>query len=141
MLLARKLLFHIGIGLAVVGSFLPWEQGDDFTPYWLTGIQFHPVFIDNGGLFVIGLCIALLIMVYRAPAFIKQPRQWFLMVAFALVVISTYHIGDILFRRFELHNVFWAPIVDYGLISVALGSLFLISVGLFNQAPLDHKLW
>jgi len=130
--LSQKFLFLLGVVLTILGSFLPWEQGGDFVPYWRSGIQVYPGFVDNGGVIIVSLSLVLLGLVYRLPNFINKPHLWFMGFTMALALISIYDITDIVRRRTELHNVFWAPTVDYGLKMVALGSLCLLVAGLLN---------
>ena len=136
-------LYIVGAVLATLGSFLPWEVEGDAIPYWkygigvyldsftywLRGLHAFPL-DDNGGLLVVGLSVFIVMLVFYTPSFIKRPQVWGLVCTATLALLVGYHVSNLLLRRFELHNVFWAPSIQIGLVMAALGTLLMLYAGI-----------
>ena len=96
-------LEFIGASLTIVGSFLLWERAGDFLSYdlievrvdfanfkyWMTGIHEFPVY-DNGGVLVILLTSAIILLALRPPGFIRNPSLWKLIISVLLMGLSLF---------------------------------------------------
>ena len=119
----KRSLFIVSIILIIVGIFLPWEVWGDFLLTWRYGIQIFPAFADDGGLVFLLVSIILIGLIFRTPSFVRRPTIWIMPCAVALVIISGYHIIDLLLRRIASNGIIGAPEIKIGLVFVALGSL------------------
>lgn len=145
---ALKLLYAIGVALAVWGSFLPWWGEGDFGYYltpgvaievnfgnleaWLGGwLDRFPIRIeDHGGLLMIGLSAIVAALVFYRPRLIKQPQAVVLACAAAVLLLATYHFAVVLWRHAQNGDSPWGPDPQNGLAMVALGGLFLLYAGI-----------
>jgi hypothetical protein len=127
-------LLLLGAVLVIVGTFLPWEIEGDFISTWRYGIQFFPVFSDNGGILVLLISIFIVWLIFRSKGFVKYPDKWVFTSSIALFLISVYHIVDWLVRRISANGVIGAPAIRIGLILVGIGSiLVLVTTFLMNS--------
>lgn len=134
-----KILEFIGITLTIVGSFLPWERAGGFLgtvtngirvdfanfKYWLTGIHEFPVY-DNGGLLVILLTLAIVLLAVQPFRFIKNLILWNLVISAVLMVVSLFFVGRWLIHWYEYSNTVEQPALMIGLVWVVLGSALLL---------------
>jgi hypothetical protein len=130
----QRNLLLLGAVLVIVGTFLPWEIEGDFISTWRYGIQFFPVFSDNGGILVLLISVFIIWLIFRSKGFVKYPDKWVFTSSIALFLISAYHIVDWLFRRISANGVIGAPAIRTGLILVGIGSiLILVTTFLMNS--------
>jgi len=136
-------LLHIGALLTIVGSFLPWEGAGDVVfyvtngirvyladfKYWITGIHRFPVY-DYGGVMVILLTSAILLLAHQRPKFIRNPILWNLNVSVAMMVSSLFFVARWLIHRYEYSEAYGdalgKPQLMFGLIFVLFGSAILL---------------
>jgi hypothetical protein len=126
----QRNLLLLGAVLVILGSFLPWEIEGDFLSSWRYGIQFFPVFADNGGILVFLLGILIIGLVFRSEGFVKYPAKWILASAIALLILSAYHIVEWLIRRNAANGIVGAPAIKIGLILVGIGSILILATAL-----------
>jgi hypothetical protein len=136
----QRNLLLLGAGLVIFGSFLPWEQGGDFLAYWRYGIQFFPVFTDHGGVLVLLFGILILGLMFRSEGILNDPAKWILTSAIALFIICVYHIVAWLVRRIAANGIVGAPVIEIGLIIVAIGSILILATALVmnSQESANH---
>jgi hypothetical protein len=120
-----KSLINAGTLLVIVGSFLPWEQGGDFLPYWTYGIRLSPFVEDNGGILSLLLVFAIWILTFRPPKMIEHPTLWTLAISVLLLASSIFFVFRWLAHRFEAGTAVGSPVIQIGLLSVITGSAFL----------------
>jgi hypothetical protein len=126
----QRNLLLLGAGLVILGSFLPWEQGGDFLAYWRRGIQFLPVFADHGSVLLLLFGILILGPMFRSEGVVNDPAKWILASAIALCILSAYHIVGWLMRRIAANGIIGAPVIEVGLIMVAIGSILTLATAL-----------
>jgi hypothetical protein len=136
----QRNLLLLGAGLVILGSFLPWEQGGDFLAYWRHGIQFFPVFADHGGVLVLLFGILILGLMFRSEGVVNDPAKWIFISAIALCILSAYHIVGWLMRRIAANGIIGAPVIEVGLIMVAVGSIVLLvtTLAIKSKASANH---
>jgi hypothetical protein len=132
-----KILFIIGSVLTVCGSFLPWQSEGDFLSYWSYGIRLSPSFRDNGGLLIVVLSIMMIVLVFLPPVSFGNPKIWNIVFGTVLVLDTTFYIIKWLVNRKDASGIVGAPVIQIGLIMVAIGStiLLLTAVLYFIQSP------
>jgi hypothetical protein len=136
----QRNLLLLGAVLVILGSFLPWEIEGDFLSSWRYGIQFFPVFADNGGMIVLLFGILILGLAFRSEGFVKSPAKWILTSATALFIISAYHMVDWLVRRVAANGIVGAPAIKIGLILVGIGSILLLATAfVMNSKESAHN--
>jgi hypothetical protein len=89
----------------MVGSFLPWEHGGDFLPYWIYGIR---------------------VLTFRPPKSIENPLLWMLVTSALLAVSSLFFVIKWLAHRLEAGSGVGSPVIQIGLIGVVVGAGFLL---------------
>jgi len=128
-----------GALLTIVGSLLPWERAGDFLSYdligvrvdfanfkyWMTGIHEFPVY-DNGGVLVILLTSAIILLALQPPGFIRNPSLWKLIVSVLLMGLSLFYVARWLIHRYEYGDAIGKPTLMIGLICIMLGSALLL---------------
>jgi len=134
-----RVLEFIGTTLTIVGSFLPWERAGGFPgyatngvqvelanfKYWVTGIQKFPVY-DYGGLLVVLLTSAIIILAIQPPKLIKNPVLWNLIISTVLMASALLFVGRWLFHVYSYGNSIEQPSLMVGLICVVLSSMLLL---------------
>jgi len=125
-------LRFIGVSLAVVGSFLPWEVEGDFVSYWKYGIQLFPVVRDYGGTLVVLLTSMIVLLSFYPPRFIKNPNLWNLVISVLLISASLFFIIRWLIHRIESAGIIGAATLEIGLIVVVLGSALLLWIAIID---------
>jgi hypothetical protein len=133
----QRNLLLLGSLLVIVGSFLPWEIEGDFISTWRYGVQFFPVFADNGGILVLLLSIFIIGLVFRSEGFIKSPAKGVLISAIALFIVFAYHIADWLVRRIASYGMVGAPSITIGLYLVGIGSILLLATAFFVNSKVS----
>jgi hypothetical protein len=136
--MARKERLLIGLYLAMIfcGCFLPWIREGDFISYVTNGIQLSPSFQDNGGLIVVILSLIISILIYKPPTIMQEPIIISKVLCIILLAHTIFDISLIVYRHIKLGGVMGAPIVEFGLILVILGSIFLL-LQLFRYKNID----
>jgi hypothetical protein len=126
----------IGAALALLGSFLPWEEEGDFIPHWTYGIRLFPQPSDDGGLLIVLLTISIIILAFRPPRIVKSTERWILVLASLLMTASIIFVLRWLVHRVASAGIIGAASLEIGLIAVAVGSslLFLSSIINYRQA-------
>ncbi len=133
----QRNLLLLGTGLVILGSFLPWEVEGDFIAFWRYGIQFFPFLADHGGILVLLFGILIIGLMFRSEGIVKYPSKWILISAIALCILSVYHIGDWLVRRIAANGIVGAPVIEIGLIMVAIGSMLLLATALVMNSKVQ----
>ena len=119
----------IGTAFAVIGSFLPWGYTylkeidrpyviygiDVYLDVWFQGIDRFPG-SDHGGMIIVVLTLAVVLLSTRAPRSIKNPVLWNLIISILLMTESLVSV-----RRILAH---WE--IRFGLIMVVAGSVLLL---------------
>ena len=121
----RNLL--LGAALVIVGTFLPWGIEGDFISTWRYGIQFFPVFSDNGGSLVFLISMLIIGLVFRSEGFVKHPAKWAFISSLTLFIVFVYHIVNWFVRRVASNGVIGAPSIEIGLIMVGIGSILILA--------------
>jgi len=122
--------------LAVVGSFLPWEQQGDPFPYQTYGIKLLPMVNDNGGVLVVLLSLMIVLLAFQPPKFIKNPSLWNLIISVLLMAASLLFIVRWLAHRYGSAGIIGAAQLDIGLIGVVVGSALLLWIAIINYSRL-----
>lgn len=134
-----KALELLGAALTIVGSFLPWERGGGFLSpvanglwidfanfkYWMTGIHELPVY-DYGGLLVVLLTLAIILLDRRPPKSIKHPELGALVISALLMSLSVFFVARGLFHVYEYDTGVEKPTFMIGLICVVTGAALLL---------------
>lgn len=144
-----KPLEFVGATLTIVGSFLPWERSGGFLDYaingirvdianfkyWVTGIHEFPVY-DYGGVLVILLTSAIVLLVLHLPRFIKNPVLWNLIISAVLMASSLFFVGRGLTHLYGYGSSIEPPTLRIGLTFVVLGSALLLwkAIMIYHQA-------
>jgi hypothetical protein len=123
-----KISYIIGLILIILGSFLPWYGEGDFIFYLTYGVRIFPSVKDNGGLLIVLLSVIVLLLNFKPPSFIRKPLIWSNVFSFAVVIISVTHIIEIITSPYS--GGLSAPVIQIGLIMVAIGSVILLSMSL-----------
>ena len=132
-------LEFIGASLTIVGSLLPWERAGDFLSddlvgvrvdfanfkYWMTGIHEFPVY-DNGGMLVLLLTSAIILLTLQPPGFIRNPSLWKLIISVLLMSSSIFFVTRWLIHGYEYGAAPGKPTLMIGLICIVLGSALLL---------------
>ena len=119
----------IGAAFAVIGSFLPWGYTyltqsdrpyviygiDVYLDVWFEGVDRFPV-ADNGGMIIVVLTLAVVLLSTRAPRIIKNPVLWNLIISILLMTESLLSV-----RRILAH---WE--IRFGLLMIVAGSVLLL---------------
>ena len=121
-----KTLFIVGLLFSFCGSFLPWQHGGDFLPYWRMGIRFYPNFEDNGGVLIVLLSIIIAYQYFCYPVFSKHSIKWLVLSCVVMAALSFFHF----FYWFETfireRGMVGVPLIQAGLIMVIIGSSILL---------------
>jgi hypothetical protein len=118
----------IGAALTIIGSFLPWDytectEGDGtYVTHGIVidltylGIWFH----DNGGMLIILLTFAIILLSIRTPRIITNPVLWNLIISILLLAVSLFLVIRI--------PLLWTGCVQirFGLLMVVAGSVLLL---------------
>jgi hypothetical protein len=129
----------IGASLTIVGSFLPWERAGDWLSYvsngirvdaphfkyWITGIHEFPIY-DNGGVLVVFLTLAIILLAIQPPRFVTTPSLAKLMISVLLMGSALFFVARWLIHRYEYGNAVGRPTLMIGLVCVVLGSGLLL---------------
>jgi hypothetical protein len=141
----------LGATLAIVGSFLPWERGGGFLglitngvqvyitdfKYWVRGIYEFPVY-DYGGVLVILLTLAFILLVLQPPKFIENPNLWNLIISAGLIASSLFFVGRGLIHLHEYDSTIERPSLMFGLGCVVFGSILLFSRALITYRKVTY---
>jgi hypothetical protein len=127
-----KILGLVGASLALLGSFLPWEQAGDVISYRTYGIQFFPIVNDNGGWLVVILTLTIILLSFKPPRFIRDPGLWNLIISALLMTTSIIYIARWTVHRFESTGPIGAATLGIGLLCVVVGSALLLWVAIVN---------
>ncbi|TLM98569.1 hypothetical protein FDZ73_23240 [bacterium] len=131
-----KRSFIIGLLLTGFGCFLPWQIEGDFLSFWLYGIRIFPSFEDNGGLVILFLVVALAVLIFKPPSFIKKPEIWIIVLSSILTLDSIFHIGSWLVNLSRKIGIVGAPLIHVGLVMVIIGSITLFITSLMYSRRL-----
>lgn len=121
-----RISFILGLFLALIGSFLPWQREGDFISYWTYGIRIYPSLEDNGGVLIVILTLAIILLTVRPIDFIVKPVVWNIMLSSVLVLVSIFHLGSLFFDQAKWSGFVGAPVIQIGLIMVIIGSILLL---------------
>ncbi len=136
-----SVLFLLGAFATIVGCFLPWVGSGDVVYYTTPGIVIRrstaidPVpqrfltVIDNGGVLIILLCAILLLLVFKAPAFIDEPSRFVLPLSIVLVLLPLYHISVFIKEWPRYRGTTDAYNLLPGLVIVLMGTITLLIAG------------
>jgi hypothetical protein len=119
----------IGAAFAVIGSFLPWGYTyltqsdrpyviygiDVYLDVWFEGVDRFPV-ADHGGMIIVVLTLAVVLLSTRAPRIIKNPVLWNLIISILLMTETLISVRHILAH--------WE--IRFGLLMVVAGSVLLL---------------
>jgi hypothetical protein len=125
-----RILELVGVSLAVMGSFLPWEREGDFLSYLTYGIRLFPMISDYGGSLIVLLAIMIFFFILKPPRFTNNPGLWNLILSSILMAISLVFMARGLVHHFSSLGVFGAATLEIGLISVVVGSVLIFSAAL-----------
>ena len=142
---SSKIFEFIGATFTILGSFLPWERTGSFSDhiingfrvefsdfkYWITGIQKFPVY-DYGGLLVIILTAAIILIAVQPPKSIKNPLFWNLIISAILMASALLFVGRGLIHIYSYKSLIEQPSLRMGLIYVVFGSKLLLSKAIIN---------
>ena len=123
----------LGAFLALVGCFLPWKQEGDLISIWTCGIQVFPTFRDNGGLIVLIITIAMIILKFRTPTVIQRPQSWSISLSVILLVTSMVYAFPLLPGFWITYNSPGTPVIQFGLVLVNTGSLLILISSIFDR--------
>ncbi len=129
-----KISYVIGFVLIILGCFLPWYGQGDFIFYLTYGVRIFPSVKDDGGLLIVLFSVIVLLLNFRPPSFIRKPLIWSNIFSFVVVIISGIHIIEIITSPYS--GSLSTPVIEIGLIMVAIGSVILLSMSLicYRQA-------
>ena len=125
-----KTLLTIGLSLTVLGCFLPWWQEGDFVSYWKTGLRLFPSIENNGGVLILLLCLILIVLTFYPLSFIERPKNWLLTFSVILTIDAIFQVVKIAIARLNMTGVFGAPLIQFGLPVVLVGSLFILVISI-----------
>ena len=140
MSILRK-LFILGSSFALIGSFLPWRRQGDFISDWILGIRIYPYLQDNGGLLIVLLTLAIIVLTVRPVDFIAKPVVWSIVFSFVLVLVSILHLGSLFLDQAKWSGFVGAPVIQIGLIMVLIGSILLLFTTLVSYFNLNNLCW
>ncbi len=135
---ARRLLIA-GLIATTVGSFLPWSFAGDWARWPEAGVRILPMYLyseharwlvpqvdDHGGLLVLVVSFALgtLLVVRRDRA--DQSRLWAVAGSSALLLLSLFHVAELIVSSVKWGNSPGAPSVGIGLMLITLGSVLAV---------------
>jgi hypothetical protein len=115
-----------GALLAVVGTLLPWEVGGDFVPYTVAGVQLAPTVRDNGGVLVLLIAAATVLLRVLRFRYGKAPAAAAVVMATLLVLVVLTHLLDKILLSLELAAVVGAPGPGIGLCVILVGAVLLL---------------
>lgn len=136
----------LGAALTIAGSFLPWEMGGGFLglvtygvrinaagfKYWVNGmIHEFPVY-DQGGLLVILLTVAFILIALHPPRLIRKPNLWNLIISSVLMASSLFFVARWALHLYEYGSTVEQPTLMLGLVCVVSGSMLLWSRALIT---------
>lgn len=120
-----KELMFLGLTFNILGSFLPWKRSGDFISYWTFGINFRPIFKDNGGLIII--LLTLISFLIFADSKNNPKILWGVLIINGIcLMITLYHIVLIVIEKNLSNGSLGGPVVHVGLIIILFGSTFQI---------------
>jgi hypothetical protein len=125
-----RILELVGVSLAIMGSFLPWEREGDILSYQTYGIRLFPMISDYGGSLVVLLAIMIFFLILKPPRFINNPGLWNLILSSILMAMSLVFMARGFVHHFASMGVFGAATLEIGLISVVVGSALIFSTAL-----------
>jgi hypothetical protein len=123
----------LGTILVLIGCFLPWKQEGDLISVWTCGIQIFPTFRDNGGLIVLIITIAMIILKFRPPTVIQRPQSWSILLCVILLITSMIFAVPFLLGLGNTYDSPGTPIIQYGLVLVCTGSLLILISSIFDR--------
>ena len=132
-MISLKTLGYIGALFAVVGSILPWEQEGDFVSYWTYGIQLFPVVKDNGGVLVVLLTTAIVILNFHHPESIQNPTWWSLTFSIILSATSLLFVIRWFSHFLQFSSAVGSAKPEIGLVSVVIGSVLLLRISFIRH--------
>ena len=118
----RRLVFW-GALLAGVGSFLPWQQGGDFLPYWNFGIQLFPAIKDNGGSITLALSLAICYLTIKPHKYLLGREKICVALSALLMAVSIVFVIVWLDEYLKTQGMMGAPMIQLGLLMVLFGSI------------------
>ena len=134
-----RILGLVGASLAIVGSFLPWEQEGDLFSNWTYGVQLFPRLRDYGGVLVVLLTMMIVLLILRPPRFIRNPGLWNVVISALLMAASILFLARWLVHRLESTGFIGAASLEIGLIGVVVGSALLLGAALVNYGRFKHR--
>jgi hypothetical protein len=143
----------IGAACTILGSFLPWQCGSDFVPsclygiqvrvpilkYWITGLHKFTL-EDHGGVSVILLTAAFILISVRPLVLIKKPILWKLIISILIMALPP----SLIIRWLP----YWpgAPFVvvsslSIGFVCVVIGASLILwtSIATYRQAGTEES--
>jgi hypothetical protein len=129
-----RILGLVGASLAIVGSFLPWEQEGDLFSNRTYGVQLFPRLHDYGGALVVLLTMMIVLLTLKPPRFIRNPGLWNVIISALLMTASILFLARWLVHRIESAGSIGAASLEIGLISVVVGSALLLWAALVNYS-------
>ncbi len=127
-----RIVGKVGAVLTLMGSFLPWEREGDFISYLTYGIQFFPKTSDHGGVLVVLLTTAIVLLAFKPPRFVVNPRLWALVLASILMTTSIIFVLRWLIHYIASIGFLGAASMEVGLMGTTLGSALLLYSAILN---------
>jgi hypothetical protein len=135
-----KLFYTFGIVCVLGGSFLPWYRQGDFISYTTYGFSIYPSFVDNGGLLIMAVCLILIVINLNPNNIIENSSFWSIVASIFLFFLSVFHIIKFIIAHINFHQAYGGMEIQFGLILVVLGSIFLLIATLLNNFNILLKL-